>query len=72
VDVVSAAVHHVDHLGGAMLVQRVLLPATRRESWTVLSDDGPVQPIERYLAYLTDIEHPCSAGCRLPPPATGN
>ena len=39
-----------------MLVQRVLLPATRRESWTVLGDDGPVQPIERYLAYLTDIE----------------
>ena len=39
-----------------MLVQRVLLPATRRESWTVLGDDGPVPPIERYLAYLTDIE----------------
>jgi site-specific recombinase XerD len=39
-----------------MLVQRVLLPVTRRESWTVLGDDGPVQPIERYLAYLTDIE----------------
>ena len=39
-----------------MHVQRVLLPATRRESWTVLGEDGPVQPIERYLAYLTDIE----------------
>jgi integrase/recombinase XerD len=39
-----------------VLVQRVLLPATRRESWTVLGDDGPVQPIERYLAYLTDME----------------
>jgi site-specific recombinase XerD len=39
-----------------MLVQRVLLPVTRRESWTVLGDDGPMQPIERYLAYLTDIE----------------
>ncbi len=39
-----------------MLVQRVLLPVARRESWTVLGDDGPVQPIERYLAYLTDIE----------------
>ena len=35
-----------------MHVQRVLLPATRRESWTVLGEDGPVQPIERYLAYL--------------------
>lgn len=39
-----------------MLVQRVLSPATRLESWTVLGDDGPVVPIERYLAYLTDIE----------------
>ena len=39
-----------------MLVQRVLLPAARRESWTVLGDDGPVRPIEGYLAYLTDIE----------------
>ena len=28
-----------------------------RESWTVLGDDDvPVEPIERYLAYLTDIE----------------
>ncbi len=39
-----------------MLVQRVLQPDTRRESWTVLGADGPVVPIERYLAYLTDIE----------------
>jgi len=35
---------------------RVLSPTTRRESWTVLGDDGPVVPIERYLAYLADIE----------------
>ena len=39
-----------------MHVQRVLPPHVRRESWTVLGDDGPVEPIERYLAYLTDIE----------------
>ena len=39
-----------------MHVQRVLPPHVRRESWTVLGDDGPVRPIERYLAYLTDIE----------------
>jgi integrase/recombinase XerD len=39
-----------------MHVQRVLPPHSRRESWTVLGDDGPVQPIERYLAYPTDIE----------------
>lgn len=40
-----------------MQVQRVLLPASRRESWTVLGeDDTPLAPIERYLAYLSDIE----------------
>lgn len=40
-----------------MLVQRVVLPTSRVESWTVLGDDdAPVAPIERYLAYLTDIE----------------
>ena len=40
-----------------MLVQRVLSPATRPASWTVLGDDDvPVAPIERYLACLTDIE----------------
>lgn len=40
-----------------MLVQRVVLPASGRESWTVLGDDdAPVAAIERYLAYLSDIE----------------
>jgi hypothetical protein len=40
-----------------MLVQRVVSPASPLESWTVLGDnDAPVAPIERYLAYLTDIE----------------
>ena len=40
-----------------MLVHRVLSPVVRVESWTVLGDDGvAVAPIERYLAYLTDIE----------------
>lgn len=40
-----------------MLVQRVLLSASRRESWTVLgADDAPLAPIERYLSYLSDIE----------------
>lgn len=39
-----------------MNVQQVELP-TSRVSWTVLGDDGrPVEPVERYLAYLTDIE----------------
>ena len=39
-----------------MLVQRVLMPVSSLESWTVLADGGTVEPIERYLAYLTDIE----------------
>src|ERR1700738_912658 len=40
-----------------MLVQRVVMPASRRESWTVLGDDAvPIESVERYLAYLTDIE----------------
>jgi site-specific recombinase XerD len=33
------------------------MPASQRESWTVLGEDAvPVGPVERYLAYLTDIE----------------
>ena len=40
-----------------MFVQRVVAPSSRRESWTVVGTDGvPVEPIERYLAYLTDVE----------------
>ena len=40
-----------------MHVQRVAIPTSRVESWTVLGhDDIPVEPVERYLAYLTDIE----------------
>ncbi|MFI6360494.1 site-specific integrase [Streptomyces sp. NPDC050743] len=40
-----------------MLVQRVVMPSSPLESWTVLGEDAaPVEPIERYLAYLTDIE----------------
>jgi site-specific recombinase XerD len=33
------------------------MPASRVASWTVLGeDDVPVEPIEGYLAYLTNIE----------------
>jgi site-specific recombinase XerD len=40
-----------------VLVQRVLMPGSSRESWTLLGDDGAVvEPAERYLAYLTAIE----------------
>ncbi len=39
-----------------MHVQRVAMPSSRAESWTVLGDDDiPVWPVERYLAYLTAI-----------------
>jgi integrase/recombinase XerD len=40
-----------------MLVQRVHSPVSPLESWTVVGDDYvPVEPIERYLTYLSDIE----------------
>ena len=43
--------------GGGVLVARVVSPVSSRESWTVLGDDDrPVEPVERYLAYLTGIE----------------
>jgi hypothetical protein len=40
-----------------VLVQQVVMPGSRRESWTVLGEDGvPVEPVERFLAFLTDVE----------------
>ncbi len=40
-----------------MFVARVVVSGSRRESWTVVGDDGvPIEPVERYLAFLTDIE----------------
>ena len=40
-----------------MRVQRVLMPDSGAESWTVLDDDHhPVEPVERFLAYLTSVE----------------
>ena len=39
-----------------MLVQPVVIPGSGTLSWTVLGgDDVPVVPVERFLAYLTDI-----------------
>lgn len=36
-----------------MRVQRVVMPVTETESWTLLDDVGvPVAPVENYLAYL--------------------
>src|SRR5437773_2140686 len=41
----------------AVRVQRVVMPVTEVESWTVLDDEGvPVAPTERYLAYLSALE----------------
>jgi site-specific recombinase XerD len=40
-----------------MRVQRVVLPDSDGESWTVLGDDGvPIEPVERFLAYLASVE----------------
>ena len=40
-----------------MRVQRVLMPGSEAESWTVLGDDQvPLEPAERFLGYLTSIE----------------
>ena len=39
-----------------MLVQPVVVPGSGTRSWTVLGDDDvPVAPVDRFLAYLTDI-----------------
>jgi len=40
-----------------MRVQRVLMPGSGAESWTVLDDDlSLVEPVERFLGYLASIE----------------
>ena len=40
-----------------MRIQRVVMPVTGAESWTVTGDDGAVvDPAERYLAYLSALE----------------
>jgi integrase/recombinase XerD len=50
-----------------MRVQRVLMPGTGFESWTVLGDDHmPVEPIERFLSYLASIESPRTRSRRMP------
>jgi len=42
---------------GAMRVQRVLMPDTEFEFWTLLGDDHmPIEPIEQFLGYLAAIE----------------
>ena len=39
-----------------MLVHPVVVPGSGTRSWTVLGDDDvPVVPVDRFLAYLTDI-----------------
>lgn len=40
-----------------MIVQRVVMPVTEAESWTVLGGDGlPLAPVESFLAYLSALE----------------
>jgi len=52
----SCVVHHDDE-GLPMRVQRVLMPGSGAESWTVLDDEHSlVEPVERFLGYLASIE----------------
>lgn len=39
-----------------MIVQRVVMPVTEAVSWTVLDEGVPVEPAEKYLAYLAALE----------------
>jgi len=39
-----------------MRVQRVVMPGSGAESWTVLDAGGPLAPVERFLAYLSSVE----------------
>ena len=49
-------VHHVDQVEERCSCNGWRCPP-RVESWTVLGDDDiPIEPVERYLAYLTDVE----------------
>lgn len=55
--VISSTVYYVGDVEEHVHVQRVLAPGSGVESWTVLGEDGcPVGPVERFLAYLSDIE----------------
>src|ERR1700758_2811955 len=51
------AVHHGESGRCELRVQRVVMPETEFESWTVLGDDQlPIEPVERFLAYLASVE----------------
>jgi hypothetical protein len=42
-------------VGGSVFVARVVVSGSRRESWTVVGEDGQlVEPAERFLSFLTD------------------
>lgn len=41
----------------SMRVQRLVMPNSGTEAWTLLGDDGgPVEPAERFLAFLGAID----------------
>ena len=55
--VISSTVQYVGDVEEHVHVQRVLAPGSGVESWTVLGEDGsPIEPVDRFLAYLSDIE----------------
>ena len=48
---------YVRFWGLGLIVQRVTMPVTGAQSWTVLGDDGtPIEPVEDYLTYLAALE----------------
>jgi site-specific recombinase XerD len=55
--VICSTVQYVGDVEDYVHVQRVLAPGSQVVSWTVLGEDGsPIGPVERFLAYLSDIE----------------
>jgi site-specific recombinase XerD len=54
--VVISCLVHDECKEETMLVHPVMVPGSGTRSWTVLGDDDvPVVPVDRFLAYLTDI-----------------
>ena len=55
--VISSTVQYVGDVEKQVQVQRVLVPGSVVESWTVLGEDGrPVGPVDRFLAHLSAVE----------------
>ena len=48
---------HVQFRQCSVIVQRVVMPVTESESWTVIGADGaPIEPVESFVTYLAALE----------------